>query len=155
MKNLWGNLDEVEDFKIAKSILENQASYISQMTKKTLYAEVLIDNSYNDEILDDPTDKNFYYKLVIKSDYLNKYQFKVLSIKHNLFQYPLEIFLPSDIAEDLKGIEDIKDKLIYTSFLENSIVAKDESEFIFYLSHILKSKNLMKVIKALYKMSTF
>lgn len=154
MDNLWGNLDDVKDFKIAKSILDEQALYIAKMTKQTLYAEVLIDNSYNDEILSSD-DKNFYYKLVIKSEYLNKYEFKVLSIKHNLLQYPLEVFIPSDIAEDLKEIQEMKDRLNKSPYLETTLVAKNENEFILYLGHILKSKNLMQVIKALYKMSDF
>lgn len=59
MENLWGNLNDVDDFKVAKSILDEQALFIAKMTKNTLYAEVLIDNSYKDEILD-THDKNFF-----------------------------------------------------------------------------------------------
>lgn len=154
MESLWGDFNNAEGFKVAKSILEEQAVHISKMTKRTLYAEVLVDNSYKDEILDND-DKNFYYKLVIKSEYLNKYEFKVLTIKHGLLQYPLEIFLPKDIVEDLKQISEIEDKLTTNIYIETSLEAKNESEFIQYLGYILKSNNLMKIIKALYNMSTF
>lgn len=154
MENLWGNLDDVKDFKIAKTILEEQALYVAKMTKQTLYAEVFVDNSYKDEILSSD-DKNFYYKLVLKSEYLNKYEFRVLTIKHNLLQYPLEIIIPTDIAQDLKSVSEVSEKLGYNASFENSLEAKNEDEFIFYLGHILKSKYLIQVIKALYKMSEF
>lgn len=154
MGNLWGNLNDADDFKVAKSILDEQALYIAKMTKNTLYAEVLIDNTYKDEILD-TDEKKFYYKLVIRSEYLNHYEFKVLTIKHDLLQYPLEIFLPKEIGEDLSENPDVSDKLTYSGMIDYCLVAKNEQEFIGYLGHILKSKNLMQIIKALYKMSVF
>lgn len=154
MENLWGNLNDADDFKVAKSILDEQALFIAKMTKNTLYSEVLIDNTYKDEI-SDTDDKKFYYKLVIRSEFLNHYEFKVLTIKHDLLQYPLEIILPKEIAEDLRETPDVSDKLTYTSLVEYCLVANNEQEFIDYLRHILKSKNLMQIIKALYKMSVF
>lgn len=124
------------------------------MTKSALYIEVLPDNSYNDELLGEDT-KKFVYKLVIKSDYLNRYEFKVLAISHGILQYPLEIFLPDEIASDLSKNPDIEKKLAYNAIVENSLVAKNEEEFIEYLGHILKTNNLLQIIKTLHHMSVF
>lgn len=70
-------------------------------------------------------------------------------------QYPLEISLPNEIGEDLSKNPDVSDKLTYSPIVDYCLVANSEQEFIDYLGHILKSKNLMQIIKALYKMSDF
>ncbi|MFA1739102.1 hypothetical protein [Lysinibacillus fusiformis] len=149
MNSLWGNFDGANDFKIPKAILEEQALYIAKMTKNKLYCEVLEEQSIDDYYEED----YFRFKLVIKSEFLRNYEFTVLTIKHKILQYPLNILIPEEIVSDIKKEKDVGQLWNGNGGFEHHLTASDDQEFIKLLRLILSSENLMRIVKTLYQMA--
>jgi hypothetical protein len=82
-KNLWGDLSALEKIRTPKSILQEQAGYLSQVTEGMLVAKV------DDDMA--PIGGTFRYDLDIHVPALNDYVYTLLSIRHPLELYPVQL----------------------------------------------------------------
>jgi len=80
-KNLWADLSQVELVRAPRTILLEQAEYLTQATKGTLAGFVG----------DSTAGQTFRYSLGVKVPGLNNYQVSVLSIEHTIDLYPVRI----------------------------------------------------------------
>jgi hypothetical protein len=90
-KNLWGDLKELEIIRSPKSILQEQADYLTKATEGVLMGKV-------DE---DVRRSTFSYDLDVVVPSLNDYAYTLLTILHPLEFYPVQIKAgkpPTDIT---------------------------------------------------------
>lgn len=146
VKSLWG---EFNDLKIntPKEILEQQAKYLPKLTRDILYAEVkdLQDLELFDTfeyLLDDDANEfnGFAYKFLLKSTFMDKYQFEVLRLHHGIDIYPVYIHVDADTKKEIN---------LTSRYME----VTSEEEFINFLSKVLKSDRIRNVIGAIIKLS--
>src|SRR5271156_1349957 len=90
-KNLWGSLDDLERVQTPKSLLEQQASILTDVTKGLLVGKV-------DENV---TSSTFRYDLDVEVPTLNHYVYTLLTIRHTMELYPLRIMSQSPQREIL------------------------------------------------------
>jgi hypothetical protein len=139
MDNLWGNFNTQDDQETPKQILEEQAKKLKSLTNGAVYATV---ESYFPEINYSTTTK-FGFEFVIKSMYFEKYRYLVFSIEHDAHYYPLTIVLNENIERELFANE----------LQQESRTCSNKATFISLLAGVLKSKEVLSVIGALFKLS--
>lgn len=137
--NLWPEFESFSDFKTPKEILEQQAKFLPKLSGEIIYAEI-IDVSYDEYIVGEAEEGEFSYKFVLKSKFMDKYQFEIFTMSHDISIYPVRITLDSSTKQEL-GI---------TTRYAN---AATEDQFIKLLSNILHSKRIKTVISSLIKLS--
>jgi hypothetical protein len=81
-ENLWGELPDVSQIRTPYTVLKEQASLLTDMTKGTLVGEV---NQTQDGT-------NISLGLRIRAPALNNYIYAVLNGKHNLSLYPVSFW---------------------------------------------------------------
>lgn len=150
--NLWGDLEGIDlEIITPKEILQDQAKFLPKLTKDLLYAEIkeLEDKElYNtfdyvlDDIDEDDTnpDQGFAYKFLLKSRFMDTYRFELFRLHHGIGIYPVMIRLDNDIQNELQLPGTFKE--IYS-----------EEEFEEFLSEVLQSTRVKRVIAALMKLS--
>ena len=116
VKNLWGELPEAANIRSPATILREQASLLTQMTKGTLDGQVSLKGS----------DGIFVAHLAIMAPALDNYVFTVLRA-----QYPMEMY-PVTVAEFTGA------SLRYR--------CKDEENFQDALAKVLSSDRIKRVI---------
>ncbi len=79
--NLWGDLGEIKRIQTPKSVLQEQADYLNQATSGVIRAE--IDDRTQGELLQ--------FDLSLVAPALNNYRYTLLSVRHYVLPYPLEI----------------------------------------------------------------
>ena len=82
VKNLWGDLSELEIVRTPKAILNEQASLLTKATKGILVGDVEI--QYQDH-------GQFEYNLNVCVPTLNGYTYTILSINHKFEFYPIYV----------------------------------------------------------------
>jgi hypothetical protein len=80
-KSLWGDLSQVERVRSPRTILLEQAQYLTQATKGALVGSV------SDEIYPG----RFRYYLVVEVPALNSYRVTIFSAEHDVDLYPVRI----------------------------------------------------------------
>lgn len=80
-KNLWGDLKNLERVRTPKSILEDQAGYLTQATEGELVGEVE----------GGKLGRDFQYDLNVRVPSLNNYTYTILAIAHSLELYPVRV----------------------------------------------------------------
>lgn len=147
--NLWGDLEGLDlQFKTPKELLEDQAKFLPKLTKDLLYAEVKeleISELYDtfDYVLDDAeedSDDGFAYKFLLKSRFMDTYKFELLRLHHTIGIYPVKLYLDDEIHKELNLTGIFKD-------------IESEKDFIEFLTKVLQSKRVKRVIGALMKLS--
>ena len=119
-QNLWPDF-AIEPTKSPKSILKEQAGYLMAKTNNVLSAEVETVQSPNGQIV-----HHFY----LVAPALNNYRYRILSVIHELFFYPL----------DITGIDFV-------------LKAENQEEFINSLSEVFNSPATVQVISSLLSQS--
>src|SRR5580700_1642574 len=82
-RNLWGDLTTLEKVRTPKSILQEQASYLTQATEGVLVG------SLDDARLSGRG--SFTYDLEVEVPALNGYTFTLLRINHSVELYPVQV----------------------------------------------------------------
>jgi|SRR5579862_421457 hypothetical protein len=80
-KSLWGDLSQIERVRSPRTILLEQAQYLTEVTKGALVGSV------SDEIYPG----RFRYYLVVEVPVLNSYRVTVLTAEHDVDLYPVRI----------------------------------------------------------------
>ena len=102
MKSFWPDRFDENQLPTAKSILEEQADLLHNITAGMVFAEVLI--------MDDPEaikysmSNDFAYRFDIVSKFFENYRFNVLWFSHDITFYPVKVRLDEGIAKEL-GIQ--------------------------------------------------
>lgn len=118
-EDLWGDLPKVEKLRTPLVILKEQAELISDKTEGLLVGEISQQQQSADAF-------QYLFKLIAPT--LNNYSYSVLSIKHNIGFYPLNIL-------DMQGGErwlvcsdenDYKEhlRIIFTAEKTQAVVSK-------------------------------
>ena len=82
VKNLWGDLPELSDVRSPATILREQASLLTQMTKGTLQGEVSLLKRKD----------KFDLTLRILAPALDNYSYTVLGVVYPIEMYPADVF---------------------------------------------------------------
>ncbi|AUO12340.1 hypothetical protein [Priestia megaterium] len=138
--NLWGNFTDM-DVNTPKEILEQQAKFLPSLTGDTVYAEVKdLETGELYDTFDEDAFEGFAYKFVLKSKFMDRYQFTILSLHHDIVIYPARIKLDRDTKEEIGGIAEYK--IVYS-----------EKEFIDFISEVFQSDRIKNVVGAMIKLS--
>ncbi|PHR98732.1 MAG: hypothetical protein COA78_25810 [Blastopirellula sp.] len=80
-KNLWGDLSELEIVHTPRTLLEEQAAYLTSATESKIIGVVDVITS----------GRTFKFDLDIKVPFLNNYEFTILRVTHGISLYPVSI----------------------------------------------------------------
>jgi hypothetical protein len=94
-KSLWGDLTSLTVVRTPKTILEEQASVLTEATKGMLVGVVE----------DEPQSNGFRYTLNVVVPALNNYRYTILSIYHPLELYPLTLLTNMPIPSHMENEE--------------------------------------------------
>jgi hypothetical protein len=147
-KNLWGDLPNIETLRTPYTLLKEQASILSEITKGLLIGEVI----HNQK------DKLFVIILRIKAPSLNNYTYSVLEVQYPIQLYP--VFVKNLASDNFNNLEKnlmnaannpLMSFVDYGGFLENQGYNKcfSEEEFENALGEILSSPEVKRVISGL------
>lgn len=133
IENLWGEIMAKGGSLSAKSILNQQAKYLSDMTRNFLVGEVRIIKATptNPDFIFSSNHSVLKYELLIKAPTLG-YQFVLLSVQHDLKGYPIIL------------IDELNNQKFELS---------DENSFKDCLSHILGSDSTKRALQTLLSQS--
>ncbi|HCG5490330.1 TPA: hypothetical protein NJ039_004492 [Vibrio parahaemolyticus] len=137
MKNLWPDSFEVKDSKSVKEILDEQSSFLPELTNGMVLAEVKEMSAGDGLFLGHNNDFNYTYH--IKGRFLKKYSFKVLDFSHPITMYPVLVTIDKSISRDLN--------------ITVKHTIQDELEFFAFLERIFKSEKLRDIIASIMKLS--
>jgi hypothetical protein len=147
-KNLWGDLPSIETIRTPYTLLKEQASILTEITKGLLIGEVI----HNQK------DKLFVLILRIKAPSLNNYSYSVLEVQYPINLYP--VFVKNFASVNFNSVEKnlmntannpLMSLVDYGGWLENQGYSKcsSEEEFENTLGQILSSQEVKRVISAL------
>lgn len=137
--NLWGDFKDLE-VNTPNQILEQQAKFLPKLTGDIVYAEIIpLELPEQFEISSD-FDNDLSFKFVLKSKFMDNYQFEMFKYSHDIIIYPTTILLDRETKEEL-GLSDKFE------------VVGSEQEFIDFLSKVFKTERIKRVIGALMKLS--
>lgn len=124
-KNMWGNLDYLDDIRTPTTYLKEQGNLLSEKTGGLLKGDVL-----NTSVRDaDHTESELH--IIVPT--ANNYRYGLLKVKYLIKgMYPLQI---TDYANDQKH------------------ECRDEEEFLSTLESVLSSKSVMEILGTLFSMS--
>jgi hypothetical protein len=139
MDNLWpADFQEVEVVK-PLDIIKKQADYLSTITNKMVYGEV--EDSEGLEFIEGGFGfYSFNYRFLIKSKYVDKYSFRVLSFAHDIPIYPAIILLNDNIKKEL-------------DFNSRAVKSDNSESLTNLLKDILHTKKLREVVGSLITLS--
>lgn len=143
-ENLWGITIDKPEFNNPKKIIEEQASFLSRITKDKVLAKV---NEINLDVLNysDWDHFPFKYEFKILGTFLDTYQFKVFIIAFDIPYYPLNIYIDTDIRRELGLTKNI-------NAFQDAIRINNEQELKDYLKAILSSDKINVVVSTLVNM---
>ncbi len=110
VKNLWGDLSNLERVLTPKEILSDQASLLTQATKGVLVGQVSNNNEYG----------GFVYDLEVRVPALNNYTYTILTIQHQIELYPVRI-----LANDGRTLATCQSEDGYISALYDILSSKE------------------------------
>ena len=148
MNNLWGDIDEIININNPRSILEEQAKYLSQITGDLVYGEITstrIGKITREKFKEYNTDlgADFSYRFELKSKYVDGYKFNILYIIYGIKIYPLCVKINPELAKQIpKEIE-------VGEMDEGEFIVDNEQAFLKILGYILKSEEVRTVVKNL------
>ncbi|MBB6447598.1 hypothetical protein [Bacillus benzoevorans] len=139
MKNLWPTSFDEQEAQSPKEILEQQAKFLPTITEEMVFAvlEQIEENLFDSYLYGLKGD--FFYQFLLKSTFLPNYQFRVMTLIHDIAIYPIYLKLEDEIGKELK--------------LEKSVKLNDEEEFINFIEILFNSERIKKVIGAMIKLA--
>jgi N-glycosylase/DNA lyase len=142
IENLWPDFGEFANYNTPKEILEQQAKFLPKLTGEIIYAEIR-DLTDGDIMFDQEiSGADFSYKFLLKSKFMDKYQFEIMTIFHDISIYPINIRIEKLIKEEVTP-----DKP------QRSLKIASEEEFNKLLFDIFHSSRMKNVIGSLFKLS--
>lgn len=142
VENLWPDFGDFGEYNTPKEILEQQAKFLPKLTGEIIYADVrdLTDSEllFESEI----EDVDFAYKFLLKSKFMDKYQFEILTVFHEITVYPIKV-----------RIENLIKKEVLPDKPQRTITLNSEEEFTKLLSDIFRTSRIKGVIGSLLKLS--
>lgn len=145
MENLWGDIS-TDKIETPKSILEDQAKYLSDATRKNVFADIERD-IINERV---KGGSNLTYNFIIRGKYMDNFGYKLLSISHPIDLYPLKLEVDSKTFEEIKNII-----TLYVGMPGlNIITIKSQKEYIDVLRCILTSNRVKNLITGVLSLSS-
>jgi hypothetical protein len=139
MENLWPeDITTSVDLNTPVELLQQQASYLGEMTKNELKG--IVGNS--DALFDKG---EFKYEFYINAPTLGNYSYKLFSISHDIDLYPVNIFLENEMIKEILGDR-------YTSNIK-AIKCSNEAHFIGTLGRVFAAKRTRNIITSLLQMT--
>ena len=137
MDSLWPEDIVVVEAKAPVTILKEQASLLSKQTKGIVEGEVLL--------IAGPLAGNFGYAFYIKAPALGDYRFRLLTIEHEITMYPVWTTPDESMLSELRSRKALKEFQVR----DQSIVARNETEFLRILSLLFASSRTKQVVRAI------
>ncbi len=123
IESLWGDLEFSELMETPVTILRRQAALIGEQTNRVIEGVVETRGA----------DDTFVYELSLVMPSLDNYQFKLISVQHDISLYPLTI---------------------YRLYVDSGVYpCRNEDEYLATLRSILSSTEVHSIIRALYSQS--
>jgi len=139
MENLWPeDITTSVDLNTPVVILQQQASYLGEMTKNELIGMV----SNSDELSDKG---DFKYEFYINAPTLGNYSYKLFSISHDIDLYPVNIYLENEMIKEIMGDR-------YTDNIK-AIKCSNEANLIGTLGRVFAAKRTRNIIAFLLQMT--
>lgn len=126
-KNLWGDLTSAVPVRTPTTILKEQATALTEMTKGTVFGKVKVSTS---------TGGGFEILLYIIAPAINNYTFEVVFVEHGIELYPAKVVPAWDRYTSAKQVK-----------------CKNEDELTDALGRILGSDQVTRVIMSLISQS--
>lgn len=142
MKNLWPVKFEPSTLRAPKTILEEQAGFLAQITGGLVIAELSSASSL-DRIRMSPS-RDFAFRLDIVGPFLDNFRFNVLLLSHDVALYPVAVMLEEEVGKELGAAK---------SYGEYEIRAASPDELEATLETVLKSKRIDSVIGSIMSLS--
>lgn len=146
MDNLWGEIN-TEKVVTPKSILEEQAKYLREATKKLLYADterdIITEKSMQDS-------EYLVYDFLIKGKYMENFSYKLLSITHPIDLYPVIITLDKKTFKEIEKL--VPDYKPYSN--ANTVTVNTQGQYITVLRLILQSERVKNLIKGILSLAS-
>ncbi|MGX1373443.1 hypothetical protein RKD56_000523 [Priestia megaterium] len=134
--NLWGDLTDINEKKNPLDTLKEQSGYLLNATNNMIYTDL---RSRQPQTYRGEPECEFAVVYSIKSKVMEKYEFQLFTLYHNITFYPM--YFEAD--ENLREILD----------LEEYHEVKNELEFTKLLKQILDNHYTKDIIASLYAMS--
>jgi len=143
MQNMWPDIFS-ENTKIsAKTLFEEQAKILPQLTNGIVFAEVkkLDDFDALENIITD----DFVFRFDLFGKILKNYRFTVLMFSHDITLYPVKFRLDEKIGEEL-GV-------LYSPLTRHSKEIHDPASLETFVTQILRTERIKSVIGSIMRLS--
>ena len=141
MEDLWPEIKLDSDFLLPKEILEKQAEFLPKISKGILFGEVVDYTTKYLYELEEYKETEFCYRFILRSKHMDKYQFVILNMFHDIEMYPVHIYVEDAI------------KKTFPNNKQKFQVANNEQEFQEALKLILYSEKIRSVMSSLVRLS--
>lgn len=151
MANFWEKLNDLKKIPSPKEILEEQANYLNEATKGSVYALINELKSY-DEFGFESESEDFNFEFVLKSKYATNYKFRLLEIKYPITFYPLLIKVNFAIGDEISPkAQQYCGEVELDSFDDSYIIydIEDQNSLEEILKLIFNSNSTRNVLQAL------
>ena len=148
MKNLWPEGFTENEKITARQMLEEQSKLLPKLTGDLVYAEVSELSpieAARESLFRGELQGEFVYSFDIRGKFLEKYRFRVLSFSHDIAFYPVLIRLDELLGKELKIPEGPSEA--------PTITINEPEELEKFLSSVLRSERIGKVVGSLIKLS--
>ncbi|WP_375067574.1 hypothetical protein AB9L18_14255 [Stenotrophomonas lactitubi] len=140
MTSLWPDSFSSLNLISAKSLLEEQASLLPQITSGYVSASVKpVERHQASAFLFD----DFIYKFELHGTFLENYSFTVLTFSHDITLYPIKFSLDEALARELGA----------SPSPLSPVKIRDQESLISFTSAILRSERVNSVIGSIIRMS--
>ncbi|WP_156034061.1 hypothetical protein [Aeromonas jandaei] len=141
--NLFNNFQEMP-VELPEVYISNLTSNFSNHTNNLTFLEII--HSRKDSYSISNTVGNFSFSMILRSQFLGHYSFRVLDFSYNISIYPVLFNIEGDIAAEL-GVRE-------NSFTGEFIYeCQDENEIIKLLSRIFSSQKFNNSVSGLMRLS--
>jgi len=149
MENLWPDDINITEKKAPVTILREQASMLGEKTQNIVIGEVHKLEAFLNKALKERTglilneELRFYYGFYIVAPALGNYRYKLFTILHDVYLYPVIIYVDEDVKNEISPSVDVN----------SNIIANSEEEFLDLLKRIFHSQKTKKIISAILSQS--
>jgi hypothetical protein len=141
MTNLWPQdmFDNIEDVATPAVILAQQATFLEKASKNVLKGLVQEDEPPQGSQM------KFKYDFYINAPTAGNYTYKLLTILHNIYLYPILIYPADDILKEILGNK--------YSVTTNYLKCDDEENFRLILRQIFNTDKTRKILRSLIQLA--
>ncbi len=144
MEDLWPNFDEKTSVKPPIAIIKEQASKLRDKTNDMVFADIDKNNKLSKIMQFDINGKfelyicpSFQYSFYLEAPTL-EYRYKLLSIAHDIFLYPVYFF---EVDKDIRIELNIDEK--------DAVTINNENELLVFLKNVFTANKTTKIVNAL------